>query len=46
MIDVVMDTNVLIAALRSQHGAAFRLLSAIGKSKAFNLHISVPLVME
>jgi putative PIN family toxin of toxin-antitoxin system len=46
MIDVVIDTNVLISALRSQRGSAYRLLSAIGRSKAFRIHISVPLVME
>ncbi len=46
MIDIVMDTNVLIAALRSQHGAAYRFVSLIGKSKSFRINISVPLVME
>jgi len=29
-IDVVLDTNVVIAALRSRHGASFRVLSLSG----------------
>jgi len=40
-----MDTNVLVAALRSRHGWAFRLLSLTGDAK-FELNISVPLVLE
>jgi predicted nucleic acid-binding protein len=46
MIDVVMDTNVLISALRSQRGTAYRLLSDIGKNKAFRINISVHFVIE
>lgn len=42
---VVLDTNVLVSALRSRKGASFRILSAIGKSK-FHLCLSVPLVLE
>ena len=42
---VVMDTNVLVAALRSQSGASFRMLSRIDSSK-FSLCVSVPLVLE
>lgn len=42
---VVIDTNVLIAALRSKRGASFRLLMLLG-SKAFDVYISVPLVLE
>lgn len=41
-----MDMNVLIAALRSQRGAAFRFISMLGESTSFQLHISVPLVLE
>jgi putative PIN family toxin of toxin-antitoxin system len=40
-----MDTNVLIAGLRSSRGASFRLLSLVGTG-AFTLCISVPLILE
>jgi putative PIN family toxin of toxin-antitoxin system len=42
---VVIDTNVLVAALRSSRGASFRLLMQLG-SKAFDVYISVPLILE
>ena len=42
---IVLDTNVLIAALRSRHGAAYKLLWLLGSEK-FTVHISVPLVLE
>ena len=43
--DIVIDTNVIIAALRSRKGASFKLLSLVGIDK-FEMHISVPLVLE
>lgn len=42
---VVIDTNVLVAGLRSRRGSAFRLLSLVGTGK-FDIHLSVPLVFE
>ena len=42
---IVLDTNVLIAGLRSRNGASFRLLSLIGDAE-FELNVSVPLVLE
>lgn len=42
---IVVDTNVLIAALRSKRGASYKLLMLLG-SKKFSLHISVPLIVE
>jgi len=42
---VVLDTNVLVSALRSRKGASFRVVSLIDKS-SFHLSISVPLVLE
>ena len=42
---IVLDTNVLVSALRSSAGACFRLLSLID-SKRFILCTSVPLVLE
>jgi putative PIN family toxin of toxin-antitoxin system len=42
---VVLDTNVLISALRSRRGPSFRVLSLVGKEK-FEIHLSVPLVLE
>jgi putative PIN family toxin of toxin-antitoxin system len=42
---IVIDTNVLVAALRSQHGAAYRLLRLVGSGQ-FEINLSVPLVLE
>lgn len=42
---IVIDTNVLVAGLRSNRGRAFELLSRIGTG-AFGIHLSVPLVLE
>lgn len=43
---LVLDTNVLIAALRSRTGASFRLLDLLGTREDLELHMSVPLVLE
>ena len=42
---IVIDTNVLVAGLRSNRGRAFELLSLVGTG-AFDIHLSVPLVLE
>jgi putative PIN family toxin of toxin-antitoxin system len=42
---VVIDTNVVVAGLRSKRGWAFRLLSEVGKDR-FEIALSVPLVLE
>jgi len=42
---IVLDTNVLVAALKSSRGASFRLLSMV-EAKLFTLHVSTPLVSE
>jgi len=42
---VVFDTNVLVAAARSQHGASFALVSSI-PTPAFQLCLSVGLYSE
>lgn len=42
---VVLNTNVLVAALRSRKGTSFKVLSLIGK-ELFQLSVSVPLVLE
>ena len=42
---VVIDTNVLVASLRSRRGASFKLLSLLPSNK-FSIAISVPLVFE
>lgn len=42
---VVIDTNVIVAGLRSNRGTAFQLLQLIGSGK-FEINISVPLVLE
>ena len=45
-LQIVLDTNVLIAALRSDSGASFLLLSLIGRTDQFEINLSVPLVLE
>lgn len=42
---VVFDTNVLVAAARSQSGASFALISML-PAKEFELAISIPLYLE
>jgi putative PIN family toxin of toxin-antitoxin system len=42
---VVLDTNVLVAGLRSRRGASFQLLSEVGRGR-FEIALSVPLVLE
>jgi putative PIN family toxin of toxin-antitoxin system len=45
MFRIILDTNVLVAAMRSKRGASFALLSLVG-SGAFEVCVSVPLVFE
>lgn len=42
---VVLDTNVLVAAIRSRRGASFRILEQLGTG-VYEIVISVPLVLE
>jgi putative PIN family toxin of toxin-antitoxin system len=42
---VVIDTNILVSALRSQRGASFRLLQKLGSAR-FQPIISPPLCLE
>jgi len=42
---VVLDTNVFVAALRSRRGASHRLLLLVG-GPDFQINLSVPLVIE
>jgi putative PIN family toxin of toxin-antitoxin system len=43
--NIVIDTNVIIAALRSKRGASNKLLSLVGTRK-FEIHDSVALILE
>ena len=45
MYQVILDTNVLLSALRSRKGASFRLLSLIPDPR-FEINLSVPMVLE
>ena len=45
ILNIVIDTNVVIAALRSKKGASYKLLSLVG-TKRFKTHDSVALVLE
>lgn len=42
---IVIDTNILVAGLRSRRGYAFQLLERVGKGY-FEINLSVPLVLE
>ncbi len=42
---IVLDTNVLVAALKSSRGSSFRLLSLVD-SGLFTINLSTPLVAE
>jgi len=42
---IVIDTNVIVAGLRSRRGSAFQLLKLIA-TEQFDIHLSVPLVLE
>lgn len=42
---VILDTNVLVTALKSAKGTSFRMLSMVGNDM-FQLHVSAPLVAE
>ena len=46
MIPVVLDTSVLVAGLRSNRGASFRLLELLGPRGPYRPIVSVPLVLE
>jgi len=43
--NIVIDSNVVIAALRSKRGASSKLLSLVGTQK-FEIHDSVPFILE
>jgi putative PIN family toxin of toxin-antitoxin system len=45
VLQIVLDTNVLVAALRSKRGASYRLAQMIGTGK-FQPNISVALALE
>jgi putative PIN family toxin of toxin-antitoxin system len=46
-LQVVLDTNVLVAAFRSRRGASFALLARLAEpAPGYELHVSVPLVFE
>ena len=44
-VQVVVDTNVFVTALRSKKGASYKLLQ-LTKSDKFQLNLSVPLAIE
>jgi len=45
MLRAVIDTNVVVAALRSRRGASFKLMELLG-SGGFRICLSVPLSLE
>jgi predicted nucleic acid-binding protein len=45
MYQIVLDTNILVAATRSNHGASFKLLSQLG-SRRWRPNLTVALALE
>lgn len=45
MHEIVLDTNVLVAALRSSRGSSHKLLRLLGDPR-FRLNVSVPVALE
>ncbi len=45
MLDIVLDTSIVISALRSKKGASHKLMSLVGTHQ-FEIHDSVALVLE
>lgn len=45
MLQIVLDTNVLVAGLRSRRGASFELIRLIAENR-FRLNVSVALALE
>jgi len=45
VVRAILDTNVIVAALRSDEGASFRLLSLVGSGR-FEIALSVALILE
>jgi putative PIN family toxin of toxin-antitoxin system len=45
MFEIIIDTCVLVAALKSQIGASFKILSLL-RSNKFRIHLSTALVLE
>ena len=45
MASVVLDTSVLVSALRSQRGASFEIVAALGRGE-FEVAVSVALLLE
>jgi putative PIN family toxin of toxin-antitoxin system len=44
--NIVLDTNVLIAAAKSKQGASFQIIKRVLEDARIRLHISTPLVLE
>lgn len=43
---IVLDTNVLVAAMRSRKGASYQLVTSLGADPRWQVHISTALVLE
>jgi putative PIN family toxin of toxin-antitoxin system len=44
-LQIILDTNIIYAGLRSKRGASYQLLSLLG-SNIFEINLSVPLIIE
>jgi len=46
MMNIVVDTNVLVAGLRSRLGASHEVLQKVRRCEGLALHVSAPIVLE
>jgi len=46
LLQIVLDTNVIISAMRSNRGTSFEILRLVGTDAGFEINLSVPLVIE
>jgi putative PIN family toxin of toxin-antitoxin system len=45
-LQIVLDTNLFVSALRSRQGASYEILRLTGQDAGFEINLSVPLVLE
>ena len=46
MMNIVVDTNVIVAALRSRKGASHKLVQMVRRGEILRLHLSAAVVLE
>ncbi|MBX3044246.1 MAG: PIN domain-containing protein [Candidatus Kapabacteria bacterium] len=44
--NIVIDTNVIVSAIKSRNGASFKLMEFLGNTEEFQIAVTVPLFFE